>query len=258
VAHRIGAWVRPWLVCEILAVVWPEPQPFARVLPWALKLEHLGVAGFGWGAAWRDGEMVRGYRDPGSLAADGTGQTALQAVRSSHFLIHLRRPSCLTSIGLADTQPFLAEDGSFAMGHNGRLEGADRLRQLFQGKLQGRADSEVGFRLLEAKIARGDAPGVALRQVHQELGGRANFAYLPADGPALVYAGNPDNSFWRFRMDGAEVAATSLHSADEAIFELCFPAASQRHRLAWQAVSGLEGAQRPTLDPASTMVPARD
>jgi predicted glutamine amidotransferase len=241
-----------------LVAVWPEPQPFARVKAWALKLEHLGVAGFGWGTAWRDGTLVRSYRDPGSMAADSTGQTALESVRSTHFLIHLRRPSCLTSIGLADTQPFLADDGCFAMGHNGRLEGADRIRPSFEGKLQGHADSEVGFRLLESKISLGERPGDALKRVHQELGGRANFAYLPGAGPALVYAGNPDNSFWRFRMEGAEVAATSLHSADEAIFELCFPAASQRHKLAWQAVSDLEGAYRPTLDPAPTMVPARD
>jgi predicted glutamine amidotransferase len=227
-------------------------------MPWALELEHLGVAGFGWGAAWRDGNLIRSYRDPGSMAADGAGQSALESVRSTHFLIHLRRPSCLTSIGLADTQPFLADDGSFAMAHNGRLEGADRIRQRFQGKLWGHADSEVGFRLVESKISLGAAPGEALKQVHGELGGRANFVYLPGNGPALVYAGNADNPFWRFRMEGAEVAATSLHSADEAIFELCFPAASQRQRLAWQAVADLEGARHPTLDRASRMVPARD
>lgn len=97
-----------------------------------------------------------------------------------------------------------------------------------------------------------------MKQVHQELGGRANFVYLPGDGPALVYAGNADNPFWRFSMEGAEVATTSLHSADEALFELCFPAASQRQRLAWQEVAGLEGMQRQTLDPASSLVPARD
>jgi len=191
------------------------------------------------------------------MAGDRSGQAALESVRSTHFLIHLRRPSCLTSIGLADTQPFLADDGSFAMAHNGRLERADGLRQRFQDKLRGRADSEVGFRLLESKTSVGTNPGEALKQVHQELGGRANFAYLPEGGAALVYAGNADNAFWRFRMEGAEVAATSLHSADEAIFELCFPAATQRQKLAWQAVADLE-ATRPILDPAPTMATARD
>lgn len=245
-------------MCEILLTVWPEPQPFARVMPWALQLEQLGVAGFGWGAAWRDGTRIRSYRDPGRMATDHTGQAALESVRSSHVLIHLRRPSCLSSIGLADTQPFLTDDGSFALAHNGRLEGADGIRQRFRGELQGHADSEVGFRLLESKISLGAAPGEAMKQVHQELGGRANFVYLPGDGPALVYAGNADNPFWRFSMEGAEVATTSLHSADEALFELCFPAASQRQRLAWQEVAGLEGMQRQTLDPASSLVPARD
>ncbi len=224
---------RGWTpVCEILLAVWERPEPFRRVLPWALELERMGVAGFGWGLAWREADEVRGYRDPGRLADDASGRERLSEVRSTHFLVHLRRPSRLSTVNLADTQPFVAEDGSFAFAHNGRLEGATAARDRFPGKLAGEADSEVGFRLLESLLAQGEAPGEALRRVHRELGGSANFAFLPARGEPLLYSGNPQNDCWRFRLEGAELASTSLHSADEAVFSLSFPAARERVRSA--------------------------
>lgn len=237
-------------MCEILVAVWPEPQPFARLLPWGLELERLGVASFGWGLAWREGGRVRRYRDPGRLVDDEAGQAQLKQIRSTHFLLHLRRPSQLTTVALADSQPFVAEDGSFAFAHNGRLDGAPGIRQRFPGKLEGQADSEVGFRLFEALVAGGQAPSEALRQVHQQLGGSANLAYLPSQGAPLFYAGNKENAGWRFRLEGAEVASTALHSADEAIFSLCFPAATQRVRLALEEVVSL--GQSPSGEPAAS------
>lgn len=245
-------------MCEILLAVWPEPQPFARVLPWGLELERLGVAGFGWGAAWREGERVRCHRNPGRLADDRDGQARLGRIRSTHYLLHVRRPSRLTTVALADTQPFLPEDGSFAFCHNGRLEGAASVRQRFQSKLQGRADSEVGFRLFESRLAAGNEPADALALIHQEMGGSANLAYLPASGPPLVYGGNKENAFWRFRLEGAEVASTALHSADESVFSLCFPSATERGRVAAQAVAQLGGTRPPQLAGAQGMATTRD
>src|ERR1019366_9903047 len=98
----------------------------------------------GWALAWREGGRVRRYRDPGRQVDDEAGQAQLKQIRSTHFLLHLRRPSQLTTVALADSQPFVAEDGSFAFAHNGRLEGAPGIRQRFPGKLEGQADSEVG------------------------------------------------------------------------------------------------------------------
>ncbi|MGH7608364.1 MAG: class II glutamine amidotransferase [Candidatus Dormibacteria bacterium] len=208
--------------------VWPQPQAFARVLPWALDLERVGVAGFGWGVAWREEGVVRCRRDPGRLSVNGAAQEQLAQVTSSHFLVHLRRPSRLSTTALADTQPFVDEAASFAFAHNGRLEGAEAVRSRFPGKLQGHADSEVGFRLFEARRAQGLSEFDALTKVHQELGGSANLALLPARGPTLVYAGNEGNDFWCFGLEGAWVASTALHSADEALFSLCFPKAERR------------------------------
>ncbi|HVB14572.1 MAG TPA: class II glutamine amidotransferase [Candidatus Dormibacteraeota bacterium] len=241
-------------MCEVLVAVWPEPQPFARVLPWGLALERVGVAGFGWGLAWREGGRLRRYRDPGRLSDDEAGKTGLQEIRSTHFLLHLRRPSQLTTVALADTQPFLADDGSFAFAHNGRLAGALQMRQRFPGKLEGQADSEVGFRLFEALISEGREPAEALGAVHQQLGGTANLGYLPARGAPLFYGGNPENDVWSFRLEGAEVTSTSLHSADQALFSLLFPTASHRVRLAPREVAALgqTEANRPAASGVAT------
>ncbi len=212
-------------MCEILAVAFPGPEPWARVRPWALALERMGVAGFGWGVAWVEDGAVRGYRDPGRLHDDRTGDARLGAIRSHRYLVHLRRPSQLTTVSLADSQPFVAEDGSVAFAHTGRFEEAERLRPRFAGQLAGRADSEVGFRLFEALMTRGDAPADAVAATHRQLGGAANLGVLTSRGELLLYAGNPGNQVWQFRLEDAAVASTALHSADQALVSLCLPSA---------------------------------
>jgi glutamine phosphoribosylpyrophosphate amidotransferase len=214
----------------MLLTVWPEPVPIAEIWPWARSLERYGLGGFGWGVAWREDGAVRHHRDPGTLAEDQAGVGGLVGVRSTHYLVHLRRPSQLSTIALADTQPFLADDGSFAFAHNGRLDLAEEMRAQFAGRLQGRADSEVGFRLFQ-QLCQEQEPARALPEVHRQLQGTANLCYLPAAGPALAYHGAPANQMWSFSLGGALVISTGLHSADEAIFQLCFEQAAERRRL---------------------------
>ncbi|MHB1523132.1 MAG: class II glutamine amidotransferase [Candidatus Dormibacteria bacterium] len=215
-------------MCELLLVAWPEPKPFEASLPWVESLERFGLGGYGWGVAWREEGEVRTYRHPSSLAQDPVGRQRTAAARSTHFLVHLRRPSNLSQISLADTQPFRTEGGEFAFAHNGRLDGAEQERANFAGLLQGRADSEVGFRLLQRLLQSGWKPDSALLEVHRRLGGTANFGYLPARGPALAYAGSTMNSVWRFEVAEAQLAATALHSGDQAVFDLCFAGARDR------------------------------
>ncbi|HEY6538078.1 MAG TPA: class II glutamine amidotransferase [Candidatus Dormibacteraeota bacterium] len=241
-------------MCEVLVAVWPEPQPFSRVLPWGLKLERLGIGGFGWGLAWREGDGIRRHRNPGPLSRDHKGQAELAEVSSTHFLLHLRRPSKLSTVAMADTQPFVSDDGSFSFAHNGRLALADQLRDRFPGRLFGRADSEVGFRLFAELLGGGMEGGAALAEVHRQMGGNANLAYLPARGQALFYAGNPQNDVWCFRLDGAECASTALHSADQALFDLCFPAATDRVRLAPTQVTSLGEGTRAHLEDGAVAV----
>jgi glutamine phosphoribosylpyrophosphate amidotransferase len=215
-------------VCELLLVTWPEPKPFEASLPWVESLERFGLGGYGWGVAWREEGGVRTYRHPSSLAQDPVGRERTAAARSTHFLVHLRRPSNLSQISLADTQPFRTDGGEFAFAHNGRLDGAEEERQNFAGLLEGRADSEVGFRMLQRLLQGGWKADTALCEVHRRLGGTANFGYLPARGPALAYAGSTMNSMWRFEVAEAKLAATALHSGDQAVFDLCFAGARDR------------------------------
>jgi predicted glutamine amidotransferase len=210
-------------MCEVMAVAWDEPQAFDSVLPWALDLERLGVAGFGWGVAWNEGDgAVHGYRRAISLADDTEGRERLAGVTSGRFLVHLRRPSRLSTVQLADTQPFVAEDGTFAFCHNGLLDRHEDHRERLGPALAGKADSEVGFRMTQEALAGGATPSQALAGVHEQLGGRANFGYLGADGELAVFAVNATNRLWKFGVDGARVAATALHSDDHSLFEMLF------------------------------------
>jgi predicted glutamine amidotransferase len=219
-------------MCELMAVAFPEARPFIEVMPWASELERLGVTGFGWGAAWldRDGR-VRGYRSSVRMAEDASGreQVAREAV-SHRFLLHFRRPSKLSTVQLADSQPFVAEDGHFAFCHNGYLERHQAMRPMFARSLHGKADSEVGFRFLEQELHDGAPPGQALERTHRTLGGRANFGYLGADGDLLLYASNRINAMWRFQLGEAEVASSSLHSDDRSLFDLLFTGAQNEER----------------------------
>jgi predicted glutamine amidotransferase len=215
-------------VCEVLAVAWSEPERFERVLPWAAELERLGVAGFGWGVAWTDGDgRVHGYRRPTSLAGDPDGRERLAGVTADRLLVHMRRPSRLSTVQLADTQPFVAEDGSFAFCHNGMLDRHDEHRERLGSSLAGKADSEVGFRMTQEALGAGATPTEALAGVHEQLGGRANFGYLGADGELAVFAVNATNRMWQFGLDGARVAATALHSDDRSLFRMVFDRADE-------------------------------
>jgi predicted glutamine amidotransferase len=218
-------------MCEVLAVRCSQPLPFTEVLPWAEKMEYYGLGSFGWGVAWLDDGRVRGYRYPGRLAEDTGSRDRLAGVASTHYLVHFRRPTRLGTTQLADTQPFLAANGRFAFCHNGYFSKEADYRERYAGRLEGRADSEVGFRMFEDFIADGVAPEEAVRRTHDELQGNANIGYLGADGELVVFNAYPKNQLYRFRMRDADLAATELHSPDDSLFHLIFPGASDRRKV---------------------------
>src|SRR5688572_20248276 len=129
------AWTRlRTSMCEIVAAAWPEPRPLRALLERALEIERFGIDGFGWGVAWLDaadpdrGPCVRGYRSVDSLADDTDGRDDLDGVESIRFVIHMRRPTLLSTVDLADTQPFVTGGGEFALAHNGRFDHHERFR----------------------------------------------------------------------------------------------------------------------------------
>ena len=237
-------------MCEILAVAGTNDVAFDDILPWARDLERLGVAGFGWGVVWLTEDGVRRYRNPGSLADDAEGARRIGAVRSRRLLVHLRRPSRLSTAQLADSQPFLDASpeegvGSFAFCHNGFLERHAELRPRYEKQISGRADSEVGFAFFRERLGDGAAPAVALVEVHQRFEGNANLGYLGADGTLLVYGGHAHNPLWQFEQDGLDLAASGLHSDDESLFHLVFTAATRRTRIGAEVI---EIGPRPSED----------
>jgi predicted glutamine amidotransferase len=227
-------------MCEILAVRWPTPTPFREVMPWARKIEYYGLGNFGWGVAWLADGRVRRYRFQGRLSEDASAADELADVASTHYLVHFRRPNRLSTVQLADTQPFLADKGRFAFCHNGSFTREPEFRGQFEGRLKGKADSEVGFRLFEQILGQGGDAEDALRRTHEQLHGNANLGYLGSDGEMVVFNAYPTNRFHRFRFDGADVAATELHSPDDSLFKLVFPTATSR-----QVISGVQSLAQP-------------
>ena len=223
-------------MCELFVARAARPFRVAELWPFAERLERYGIAGFGWGATWRraDGELWT-HRDVRAFRDDARGRAAVGAEETTSLLVHLRRPSRLSTVGLPDTQPFPDPAGRFAFGHNGDLRhfGPFRARYRAAGRIHGRADSEVVARWLEDEWERG-RPGLLLAELHDAMGGQANLAAIGRDGSLHLYAGNRENPVFRFRLPdkgppgGIEVAATGIYSLDRSLFRFVCPTAVER------------------------------
>ena len=175
-------------MCELLVARAAQPFALGDLWPVAARMERDGLAGYGWGAAWIDEDGgLRAHHSVAAFRQDPHAER-LGTVRTTAALIHLRRPSRLSTHALPDTQPFLDPAGRFALGHNGDFRDYRAAREAYvaQGRIRGRADSEVGARWLEDHW--GADPGAADRHrrapaaLHQALGGQANLGLLEPDG----------------------------------------------------------------------------
>jgi glutamine phosphoribosylpyrophosphate amidotransferase len=220
-------------MCEHFVARAAEPFRLDELWPFAERLERYGMAGFGWGAAWltADGRLethrdIRAFRDDPARADVG-------AVETTSTLVHLRRPSKLSTLQLADTQPFLDPGGRFAFSHNGDLRDIRDARRRFQeqGRIAGRADTEVGQRWLEDAWADCPSPAAALRALHATFGGEANLALIATDGAVVHYAGNAENPVFSFRLGRIGVVSTALYSIDRSLFQLAAVGATERRLL---------------------------
>jgi hypothetical protein len=234
-------------MCEQFIARAAEPFRLDELWPLAEKLERFGLAGFGWGAAWiaADGTL-HVYRDLRAFR-DDPGRDALGATETAALLVHLRRPSRLSTLQLPDTQPFEDPKGRFAFSHNGDLRDfrAARARYRRQGRIRGRADSEVGQRWLEDAWSDAEPVGHLLGALHDEFGGEANFAVLAHDGTPHHYAGNPQNPVFTFRLGRIGVSATALYSIDRSLFRYCAPAATERALVRLHCTIALDADGRP-------------
>ena len=223
-------------MCEQFVACSDRPFRLDELWPFTERLERFGIAGFGWGAAWWCGDgALQSYRDLRAFR-DDPGREAVGRTEARAALVHLRRPSKLSTMTPADTQPFHDPHGRFAFSHNGdsRRHRGSRDRYRAAGRIQGRADSEVGQRWLEdhwapaPTAAPGEANAGLLERLHKAFGGQANLATIAADGSVRHYAGNTENPVFTFRLGEIQLASTAIYSIDRSLFRFVAPDARSR------------------------------
>ncbi|HEX8940094.1 MAG TPA: hypothetical protein VF763_08010 [Candidatus Limnocylindrales bacterium] len=244
-------------MCELFVARAAQPFRIAELWPLAERLERYGIAGFGWGAAWvRADGSLGSHRDTGAFREDAAGRAAVGGEETTSLLVHLRRPSRLSTLGVPDTQPFVDPAGRFAFAHNGDLRHFRPFRERYRaaGRIHGRADSEVAARWLEDEWGHGE-PGLLLAALHDAMGGQANLALIEPDGALAFYAGNQENPVFRFRLpgvgervdDGIEVVASGIYSLDRSFFRYVAPAALERRAVAYRTAAVLGPAATASL-----------
>jgi glutamine phosphoribosylpyrophosphate amidotransferase len=217
-------------MCEQLVARAAEPFRLDSLWDLVEQLERWGLAGFGWGAAWLTPAGTLEARRTVVAFRDDPGREPVGAIETTSLLVHLRRPSKLSTFQLADTQPFVDPAGRFAFGHNGELadQRAARRRYQEEDRIHGRADSEVGERWLEDRWAAMADTGRLLAGLHDAFGGVANLATLAAGGACHHYAGNPENPVFAYRLGTIGVASTGLYSIDRSLFRFAARGATDR------------------------------
>ena len=217
-------------MCEQYVARTAEPFRIDELWAFTERLERYGIAGFGWGATWLDGDgVLRSHRDIGSFADDQTRE-AVSRNETRALLVHLRRPSKFSTIGPADTQPFDDPAGRYAFSHNGDLENHEAYRAAYRkaGRLHGKADTEVGARWLEDEWAAARSIPAVLGKLHHTFGGHANLAVLTSAGEAHHYAGNDENPVFSFDLGSIRVVSTGMYSLDRSVFKYVAPEATNR------------------------------
>lgn len=217
-------------MCEHFIARAAEPFRLDELWPFAERLERYGIAAFGWGAAWLgDDGRLGSHRDVRAFR-DDPGRETIGTIQTTAALVHLRRPSRLSTLTQADTQPFDDPGGRFSFSHNGDLRDYRSLRAGFrsQGRIHGRADTEVGARWLEDAWRPDEPVAHLLAALHDRFGGQANLAVLSAGGTPHHYAGNGDNPVFSFRLGRIGIVATGIHSLDRSLFRFVVPSATDR------------------------------
>jgi hypothetical protein len=234
-------------MCEQYVAVAGRPFAIGELWPFTERLERFGIAGFGWGLTWLgvDGEFHT-HRDIGSFREDPR-RAAIGSEETRAVLVHLRRPSQFSTIGMPDTQPFHDPAGRYSFSHNGDLEHHEPFRKEFRdaGRLQGRADTEVSARWLEDHWAEAPSAPAALERVHDVFGGHANLAVLTRIGDAHHYAGNRENPVFRFDIGDIRLACTGMYSLDRSLFTYVVPEATHRSLVPFEHTASLTAERIP-------------
>lgn len=234
-------------MCEQFVARAAEPFRMDELWEFTERLERFGIAGFGWGAAWIDSDgRLASHRDVRAFR-DDPGREDVGRRTTTAALVHLRRPSRLSTVGVADTQPFDDPGARYSFSHNGDLllHRDWRARYRTQGRIHGRADTEVGARWLEDEWRAGESVPHILGALHDTFGGNANLAVLTADGSAHHYAGNRENPVFTFRLGRIGIAGTGIYSLDRSLFRFVARGATERRMVPIRTTATLDPEGRP-------------
>ncbi|QQE77195.1 hypothetical protein [Alicyclobacillus sp. SO9] len=212
-------------MCELLYLAKHSPFPLADVLPWAVSVEHFGIAGFGWGVSWvSPNGHLHHFVSAGTLEAEYKNQMKLAPKEAVSCLFHLRRPSFFKTLTPENGQPYL-DPGRFAFAHNGFFQNHNEFRDQFKDNIQGESDSEIGF-LLYQKYLNHMGTIDALEQVASELVGigSANVMLLDSEGRGYALGRNRRrNRIFQLVGEGYFGAVTEMHSQDSELLHRVFP-----------------------------------
>ena len=239
-------------MCEHYIARAAEPFRLDELWPFTERLERYGLAGFGWGAAWlTDDDRLASHRDVRAFRDDPEGRARVGAIETTAALVHLRRPSRLSTLQLPDTQPFDDPAGRFSFSHNGDLRDYRSLRRRYQseGRIAGRADTEVGARWLEDAWRDDEPVAHLLGALHDRFGGEANRAVIAKDGTPHHYAGNEENPVFSFRLGGIGVVGTGIYSLDRSVFRYVAPGATDRRLIRLRSTVSLDASGQVTPAP---------
>lgn len=141
-------------MCRLLAFTSATPASFAGSVGMPTLAEFLDLARVhrdGWGVSWLESSGLQTLKT--ATRADEALTAALEDVRSSAAIAHLRWATPGLSINLENTHPFVADGLSFA--HNGSIVPRELLLAQATGPLElvGTTDSEVYFQLFKQQWA---------------------------------------------------------------------------------------------------------
>jgi glutamine phosphoribosylpyrophosphate amidotransferase len=236
-------------MCEHYVARAAEPFRLDELWPFTERLERFGIAGFGWGATWLgDDGRLHSHRDVRAFRDDPDGVARVGAQATTAVLVHLRRPSRLSTLQLPDAQPFDDPAGRYSFSHNGDLRDWRALRRTYraQGRIHGRADTEVGARWLEDAWREDEPAAHLLAALHDRFGGQANLAILAADGTPHHYAGNGENPVFTFRLGRIGFASTGIYSLDRSVFRYVAPGATERRLVRLRETVALDRDGKPS------------
>ena len=232
-------------MCEQYVARAAEPFRIDELWPFTEGSSGTGIAGFGWGATWLDADgALRSHRDIGAFRDDPAREARRASETTRALLVHLRRPSKFSTIGMPDTQPFDDPAGATRSATTATSRTTRRFAKAYReaGRIKGKADTEVGARWLEDDWTRPTSVPAILGELHDTFGGHANLAVLTRAGEAHHYAGNDENPVFTFDLGRIRLASTGMYSLDRSVFKYVVPEATNRRLVPLEATASLSTA----------------